>query len=90
MPTLPILYEFPKSMQEGGAAVASRDTSNWWMVTPNRNRSVRVERLVSDFTAAQEKGQAEVIRWASQHLNVEIGLAFAQTAGPAPRFGIAG
>ena len=75
VPMLPLLYEFPQDMLEGGDAAPWRNPENWWMVTPNRNRSVRVERLVSDFAAAQEKGQVEVIRWASQHLNIPIGLA---------------
>src|SRR5207253_4562196 len=31
--------------------------------------------LVSDFREAREKGEEELRIWASQHLNVEIGLA---------------
>jgi phage terminase large subunit-like protein len=34
-----------------------------------------VDRLVSDYHAAKEAGDGELRRWASQHLNVEIGLA---------------
>ena len=30
---------------------------------------------MADYAAAREKGEAEERRWASQHLNVEIGLA---------------
>lgn len=77
VPMLPLLYEFPTDMLTGGEW---RDPANWWMVTPNRNRSVRVERLVSDFTAAEAKGEGEIRRWASQHLNIEIGLALANDA----------
>lgn len=65
---LPVLYEFPPD-------VDWRDPKNWWMVTPNRGLSVTVERLVSDYEAAKEAGEEELRRWASQHLNVEIGLA---------------
>ena len=65
---LPLLYEFPRD-------VDWRDPVNWPMVTPNNGRSVRVERLVEEFRAAEASGNDELCRWASQHLNVEIGLA---------------
>lgn len=65
---LPILYEFPPGIDW-------RDTSNWWMVTPNRGKSITVERLIDDYGQAQASGEEELRRWASQHLNVEIGLA---------------
>lgn len=67
-PLLPVLYEFPP-------AVEWRDPANWHMVTPNNGRSITVERLIPDFEAAQAAGDAEFRRWASQHLNVEVGLA---------------
>lgn len=67
-PILPLLYEFPKD-------VDWRDAANWPMVTPNNGRSITVERLVSEYHQAQAAGEEELRRWASQHLNVEIGLA---------------
>ena len=67
-PILPILYEFPKG-------VDWRDPSQWWMVTPNRGKSITVERLEADFEQAEAGGEEELRRWASQHLNIEIGLA---------------
>ena len=45
------------------------------MVLPNLGLSITMEWLVSAFAQAIEKGEEEVRRWASQHLNVEIGLA---------------
>ena len=45
------------------------------MVTPNRDRSVTIKRLEDDWAKAKLKGQGEIVRWASQHLNIEIGLA---------------
>jgi phage terminase large subunit-like protein len=66
-PILPVLYEFPDG-------VDWRDPANWHMVTPNAGRSITVERLVPDYHAAVEAGEGELRRWASQHLNVEIGL----------------
>lgn len=67
-PILPLLYEFPRD-------VDWRDPAHWHMVTPNNGRSVSVERLVPDYEAAKAAGEEELRRWASQHLNVEIGLA---------------
>jgi phage terminase large subunit-like protein len=45
------------------------------MVLPNLGKSITLDRLVADWATAQEKGEEEERRWASQHLNVEIGLA---------------
>jgi phage terminase large subunit-like protein len=67
---LPVLYEFPPG-------VDWRNVANWPMVTPNNGLSVNVERLVPDYEAAVAAGEQELRRWASQHLNVEIGLALA-------------
>jgi phage terminase large subunit-like protein len=72
--TLPILYEFPEAMQIDPAK-PWLDPANWPMVTPNLGLSIDLDRLISDFKTANELGEAEVRRWASQHLNVEIGLA---------------
>ncbi len=68
LPILPMLYEFPVDKDW-------RDPANWWMVLPNNGLSVSVERLLPDYEAAVESGDGELARWASQHLNVEIGLA---------------
>jgi phage terminase large subunit-like protein len=73
---LPVLYEFPEDIAEDrGDPPAWQDTNNWWMVTPNRDRSVSIARLEEDWEKAKLKGQGEIVRWASQHLNIEIGLA---------------
>jgi phage terminase large subunit-like protein len=70
---LPILYEFPEAMQADQKKPWA-DPGNWPMVLPNLGRSITLDRLESDFAQAKEKGEEEVRRWASQHLNVEIGL----------------
>lgn len=71
---LPILYEFPEAMQTAKDA-PWRDPGNWAMVTPNLGRSIDLDTLVADYRDARDKGEEEERRWASQHLNVEIGLA---------------
>ena len=70
---LPVLYEFPETMQKD--ARAWRDPANWGMVTPNAGRSVTIERLVEEYKVAQATGEDELRAWASQHLNVEVGVA---------------
>jgi phage terminase large subunit-like protein len=73
---LPVLYEFPENIaNDRGNPPAWQDSKNWWMVTPNRDRSVSIARLEEDWEKAKLKGQGEIVRWASQHLNMEIGLA---------------
>lgn len=68
VPMLPLLYELPPGEDW-------RDPACWHMVTPNNGRSITVERLIPDYRAAEAAGEGELRRWASQHLNVEIGLA---------------
>jgi phage terminase large subunit-like protein len=70
---LPVLYEFPPEMQKDSSEW--RDPANWPMVTPNAGRSISLPRLVGDFATAEETSEEELRAWASQHLNVEIGLA---------------
>lgn len=71
---LPVLYEFPREMQQGQAK-AWRDPANWPMVTPNAGRSISIPRLVEEFRTAQDTSAEELRAWSSQHLNIEIGLA---------------
>lgn len=68
---LPVLYEFPRDMQQ---AEAWRDPATWALVNPNLERSVSVEFLKEQFEAAEDKGADALALFASQHLNVEIGL----------------
>lgn len=76
---LPVLYEFPVEMQREPAGRSHpapwRDPANWPMVNPNLGRSITVDRLKSLYDAEIEKGDQALRAWASQHLNVEIGLA---------------
>lgn len=71
---LPILYEFPEDMQTAEDK-PWRDPANWPMVLPNLGLSINIDDLETHYAQAREKGIEEECRWASQHLNVEIGLA---------------
>ncbi|MFG1247626.1 terminase large subunit [Xanthobacter flavus] len=71
---LPILYEFPEDMQAADGRPWA-DPANWPMVLPNLGRSLTVERLAAEWRVAQDKGEGASREWASQHLNVQIGLA---------------
>jgi phage terminase large subunit-like protein len=71
---LPVLYEFPKEMQQDPAKPWC-DPKNWPMVTPNLGRSIALDKLVEAYQDEHANGEAALRTWASQHLNVEIGLA---------------
>ncbi|GGW24033.1 terminase [Gemmobacter lanyuensis] len=71
---LPVLYEFPEAMQTAEHK-PWQDPAYWHMVTPNLGRSITLEKLLDGFTRAKQDGIGELIAWATQHLNVEIGLA---------------
>lgn len=71
---LPVIYEFPEEMQ--------RDEKRPWLnpdlwswVLPNMGRSVYIEKLIPKFEQAKAKGPVELARWASQHLNLQVGIA---------------
>lgn len=71
-PMLPVLYEFPDDIASD--ADKWKNPKNWRMVAPNAGRSITVDRLIQEFSTAEQLGDEEVQRWASQHLNIEIGL----------------
>ena len=71
---LPLLYEFPAVIQTD-KEMPWRDPALWPAVLPNLGRSVSLDVLLRDFATARQKGEIEERRWASQHLNIEIGLA---------------
>lgn len=73
-PVLPVLYEFPREMQIDRQR-PWRQPEFWSLVTPNLGKSVTLERLKEECIEAEEKGPDELRAWASQHLNIEVGLA---------------
>jgi phage terminase large subunit-like protein len=71
---LPVLYEFPEDIQISEDQ-KWLDPDLWFMVTPNIGRSINLARLIEGFERAKHDGPGEIAAWATQHLNVEVGLA---------------
>lgn len=71
---LPVLYEFPVEIQASDDK-AWTDPALWHMVTPNLGRSISLDALRDGFARAEQDGTHELIAWATQHLNVEVGVA---------------
>lgn len=64
---LPILYEFPNP-------VLNEADHKWWArINPNIGKSLSLDRLIQDAAAAKAAGNEEWSRWASQHLNLQVG-----------------
>lgn len=72
--TLVCLYEFPEAMQIDEEK-PWLDPANWAMVLPNLGASISLPRLQALYRQEASKGKAALILWASQHLNIQIGLA---------------
>jgi phage terminase large subunit-like protein len=78
---LPVLYEYPPELQrdrrdrDGKETPAFwRDVDNWPLIMPNLGRSIDPQRLLDDYeNNGKVNAEAEQI-WASQHLNIEIGV----------------
>lgn len=70
---LPVLYELPEDIQRDGETWRNPDL--WPLVTPNMGRSITLDALMDGWERAKHDGKGEVIAWATQHLNVEVGLA---------------
>jgi phage terminase large subunit-like protein len=81
---LPVLYEFPDDIARDRQRWG--DPANWPMVTPNLGKSISIDRLVSDYETATYKGEDEVRRWASQHLNIEMGIGMSSDGWPGAQF----
>ena len=76
--TLPILYEFPDKIGRDQAQWS--DTKNWPLVMPNLGRSVHLASLIASWETEKSKGAATARIWASQHLNIEIGIGLKSEA----------
>ena len=82
--TLPIIYEFPLAIAKDPARW--QDPSNWPMVMPNLGRSVQIGSLVPDWETERAKGDHAIRVWASQHLNIEIGIGLKTDRWPGAEF----
>jgi phage terminase large subunit-like protein len=77
---LPVLYEFPLELQRDPAFW--RDSRHWHLILPNNDRSIDPARLLADYeNNGRVSTQAEQI-WASQHLNIEIGVGLGDDSWP--------
>ncbi len=71
-PVLAILYEYPEDVQKSGAWKLAE---NWDIVNPNLGRSVDRGFLADELAKAERAGAEAFALFASQHFNIEIGLA---------------
>jgi phage terminase large subunit-like protein len=83
-PMLPVLYEFPEDVASN--PVKWQDPANWPMVMPNLGRSVHLSILVPDWETEKAKGIHAIAVWASQHLNIEIGIGQKTDAWPGAEY----
>lgn len=72
LPLLPILYELPPEIVEGGRW---KERRYWSAVNPNLGRSVDEPFLTRELAAAEMGDAGMLALFASQHFNVEIGMA---------------
>lgn len=71
LPVLAILFELPPKVSKSGAW---RNEETWGLVNPNLEVSVSLDYLRDEFASAERDGPDTMALFASQHLNVEIGL----------------
>lgn len=75
-PMLPVLYEYPLdiAVTEKNQTPKWFDPALWAMVNPNIGLSTTLPRLITDFGKALDDGESALAIWASQHLNIQIGV----------------
>lgn len=70
---LPVIYEFPEEVQTDERKPFLNPES-WHYVTPNLGHSVSLERLKDLYAVAKAEGGESLIKWCSQHLNIQVGM----------------
>lgn len=75
---LPVLYEFPESLQRDKSYW--RDRKNWPLVLPNYGLSIDEQALEDDYDNNGKISKETEQIWASQHLNIEIGVGLGGSA----------
>ena len=73
---LPVLFEFPLEVQES-AEKRWKDPDLWPLLNPNLGRAITLADMREQFQDALDKHEGELRSWASQHLNIQIGVALA-------------
>ncbi len=71
LPMLAVLYELPQEMVE---KEEWKDPATWSLINPNLGRSVHLQDLINDLKKAEREGPEALALFASQHLNVEVGI----------------
>jgi phage terminase large subunit-like protein len=71
LPLLAVIYEMPPAIL---ASKGWRDPSTFRLVNPNMGRSVDTDFLLREMATAERDGPEQLALFASQHLNVEIGM----------------
>ena len=72
LPRLPVLYELPDDVAQGDGW---KNPAVWPRVNPNLGRSVDIQFLQNALVTAERTGKDALALLASQHFNVEIGMA---------------
>lgn len=83
-PTLAVMYEFPQAIAKNPALW--KDPQNWPLVQPNLGRSVHLSTLIPDWNSEKEKGDQPIRVWASQYLNIEMGVGMKTDGWPGAEF----
>lgn len=83
-PLLPVLFEFPPEI--GSDEREWQNPEHWHLVNPNIGRSVTVPRLIEEWEEAKLKGPVKIREWASQHLNIEMGVGMRVDGWKGSRF----
>jgi phage terminase large subunit-like protein len=83
-PLLPVMYEFPRDIASDPAKW--QNTENWPLVMPNLGKSVQLESLVAHWNTEKQKGNDAIRLFASQHLNIEMGIGMSTDGWPGADF----
>jgi phage terminase large subunit-like protein len=82
--TLSILYEFSEDQQKD--RTFWENPKNWELIQPNLNKSVWIPGLIKNYNKALRKGDDAIAIWASQHLNIQMGLGLHSGAWVGARY----
>jgi phage terminase large subunit-like protein len=83
-PLLPVIYEFPRDIATDPTKWQAPE--NWPLVMPNLGRSAQLDSLVALWNSEKEKSQQATRVWASQYLNIEMGVGMPTDGWPGADF----